>query len=342
MVFRDRDTARRRYEPRTALRTTIYSVFTWFSPNDDGTNYPTEVLRAGKTLTRVYSTSVYFPYSERDHEAIDKARLNEQSYFALSFTIAPALPHTDGANLSLKISHSTPISLPRSRPLNNGTNILSASKPFTVRSPAGETDGISPPWFDEADAVLLFASATNGRMYVTLRTLWNENGDLEIRTDGPDWDQQPPSTKAPLLTLSLSPMLSATVPEPPYSASPTSTFPIRYVLLSILKITAFIPLGLEAAISFILSAVIAIIGFLFTTLFWLALFTLVILGGLWYYRGRPDIGEFISDVRTHVRPITDNLQEQWTSWRARWPREQERTLPVSESQVQAVEGDKMG
>lgn len=120
--------------------------------------------------------------------------MTEQSHFALAFTIASG----PSSNLSLIISEADPISLTPPSALDQGQHgpgneehqteppsIL--SDPFAVRSPAGELDGISLPWFTEADAALLHASVSDGHMYVTLFTRWNENGQLEVRAYGPDW-----------------------------------------------------------------------------------------------------------------------------------------------------------
>lgn len=117
-----------------------------------------------------------------------------QSHFSLSFKIASG----PSQNLSLLISNAKPIPLTPPAKLDQGDHgantedqrekILSRiSDPFAVRSPAGETDGISLPWFSEADAALLHAYVSNGHMYVTLFTRWSDDRQLEIRAYGDDW-----------------------------------------------------------------------------------------------------------------------------------------------------------
>ncbi|EEP80186.1 predicted protein [Uncinocarpus reesii 1704] len=195
---------------KTAARIAFASIFAWIvlalvyaglpspPPRDNGTDYPTKVLRSGKTLTRIYKTDIYFPFGESGHEAIDKAHITKESNFALSFTLTPTSSITKSEALSITISDKSPIPLnpPGNSHQNGGhktkdgppaTSPETLSKPFTVRSPAGDKDGINLPWFEEADAVLLGASVSSGRMYITLRTRWNENGQFEIHTDGPGW-----------------------------------------------------------------------------------------------------------------------------------------------------------
>lgn len=121
--------------------------------------------------------------------------------------------------------------------------------------------------------------------------------------------------KEPLLTLSLLPQLSAKVPEPPYSLSPTSTYPFRRILLSILSVSIFTPMVLYTFASHILSAILSALGFIFISLSWTALLVIVLLAARWTFQGRPDIGEFSADVGNDIRSAVGNLQRRWVIWR---------------------------
>lgn len=60
--------------------------------------------------------------------------------------------------------------------------------PLVVSAPAGDEDGINLPWFDTADAVLMFHFVHRDYASVKLRVVWREDGQqVEVWPDGRGW-----------------------------------------------------------------------------------------------------------------------------------------------------------
>lgn len=56
--------------------------------------------------------------------------------------------------------------------------------PVVVSAPAGDDDGVNLPWFDTADAVLMFHFVHRDYASVRLRVAWKENGQkVEVWPD---------------------------------------------------------------------------------------------------------------------------------------------------------------
>jgi hypothetical protein len=54
------------------------------------------------------------------------------------------------------------------------------SDPIVVSAAVGDIDGVNPPWFDRADAILLYHTIAQDQALVTLRMLWKTNGIIEL------------------------------------------------------------------------------------------------------------------------------------------------------------------
>lgn len=60
--------------------------------------------------------------------------------------------------------------------------------PLVVSAPAGDDDGINLPWFDTADAVLMFHFLHRDYASVRLRVVWRDDGQkVELWPDGRGW-----------------------------------------------------------------------------------------------------------------------------------------------------------
>jgi hypothetical protein len=60
--------------------------------------------------------------------------------------------------------------------------------PLVVSAPTGDDDGVNLPWFDTADAVLMFHFLHRDHASVRLRVVWRENGQkVEVWPDVGVW-----------------------------------------------------------------------------------------------------------------------------------------------------------
>ncbi|KAF1986176.1 hypothetical protein K402DRAFT_421391 [Aulographum hederae CBS 113979] len=212
--------------PRTLIRIVLYGTITWLclvglwlglpspSPYDDGTTYATSTLLAGRTLTRVYSTS--------DHN-VQTSEYARRKSFALTYRLSPS--HT---SVLVNGHYIFPI-------YNNWTDTPAVA----VQVATGDQDGINPPWFNVADSTLLFHKIHYDDGAITLRA----------RRIGDTWEIYPEGNgHQPLLSLTgigngetAAPMdiNKATVPAPPESFSPSRTYYIRLVIFYLM-----VPIGM--------------------------------------------------------------------------------------------------
>ncbi|KAH8705226.1 hypothetical protein BGW36DRAFT_421792 [Talaromyces proteolyticus] len=277
--------------PRTVLRLVLYLLLSWlvlavlyvglpsFSRDDNGTDYATKVLKVDE----------YFPSSNNGGIADFTTNNERRRNLVLTFNV-------DKASDSLIICGTTKVSLKKPTQLTSvqkqgeeNDDFVLLEPPIRVSAPAGDTDGISLPWFDTADAAIMFYLIHHDQALVKLRVGFREGGrKLEVWPGGDDWTHPLASQDDnPLLSLSLenerntaSRVSTANVPPSPLSFSPSPTYHIRLVLLiALAPLTIFI-MGAYLGLSFVLSAVLAFLS----RFFWIGVFSLLV---CWLYKGRP-------------------------------------------------------
>jgi hypothetical protein len=146
-------------------------------PNDDGSNFATTVLRSGKTLTRAYEIGEYYPriYGE-DYGAVLRAHESNKEWFVLDYQL-------NAEGTALVVHGQVKLDLPQK------LRDSDVSGPFVVDGRAGKLDdllGLHPPWFHEADAVMLAWQVQRDGAYLALVTRWVDN-DLELWPDARSW-----------------------------------------------------------------------------------------------------------------------------------------------------------
>lgn len=176
-------------------------------------------------------------------------------------------------------------------------------------APAGDTDGISLPWFDTADAVMMFYYIHRDEAMVTLDVGYREGGRiLKVWPAGASQDDD-----KLLFSLTLndaresdaSRVLTASVPPPPLSSSPSPIYQIRLVLLIFLAPLTILFMGAFMGASFIISTVLSL---LFRS-FWVIAFLLLV---RWLYKGRPPVSEFVQEVTGDLRDLAERVQTWWS------------------------------
>jgi len=215
---------------RLVLRVVVWGVAGWLvlaalwaglpSPSsehdgDNGIDYPTSVLSSGKVLTRVYR-------SRRAHlEAT-----NSRRYFALSFQL-----HAEDMTLSVS-GVDTRLSLLRA---SVGTvGLTEPIQNLNATAQVGDGDGANLPWFETADAALLFWQIHRENVVVPLTARWTAAEDLQVLaiTAGQET----------VLEIRIQPnnpvTISAAVPKRPDSSSPSRTYPIRVLVICVLAPTS--------------------------------------------------------------------------------------------------------
>ncbi|OKL61413.1 hypothetical protein UA08_03685 [Talaromyces atroroseus] len=166
-----------------------------------------------------------------------------------------------------------------------------------VSAPAGDHDGVNMPWFDTADAILMFHFIHRDEALVNLHVLYAlDGGTLEVWPGGDDWTRPLPlQNEHPLLSLTLDSssnehrVLAANTPPPPLSSSPSPTYPIRCTVFMVLAPLTIAGMGIYMSIVLVLYAVLN----LFFRLFWVLAFSLLV---YWLYKRRPPVDDFVHEV----------------------------------------------
>jgi hypothetical protein len=154
------------------------------------------------------------------------------------------------------------------------------TEPIAVVARTGDPDGVNPPWFWHADAVLLYWWIQRDSAVVPVRVRWTANYAVELWPDSQEWvsgTAPPPKDLRPLLTIENlyhedPDAFWAFAPKAPVSSSPSRTYPIRVALLTVIA-----PTGL------LFYSVFSALGSLDLFL----LIVVAVLVVLWYAKGNP-------------------------------------------------------
>lgn len=179
-----------------------------------------------------------------------------------------------------------------------------------MSAPAGDTDGISLPWFDTADAVMMYHFIHRDEALVSLDVGYREGGrELNIWPAGASQDDDKLLFS---VTVNDAPesdddrVLMASVPRSPLSISPSPIYQTRLVLLIFLAPLTILFMGAFMGASFIISTVLSL---LFRS-FWVIVFLLLV---RWLYKGRPPVDEFVQEVTNDLRGLAERVQ----NWKSR-------------------------
>ncbi|QGA20609.1 hypothetical protein EYB26_008315 [Talaromyces marneffei] len=296
--------------PRLVLRFVLYLAISWlvlaalyiglpsFSRDDDGTEYATNVLKSGGKLTRVYEVREYFSKDVSNFINNNEPR----EFIALTFRI-------DKASNALVICGTTKHGLTRA-PETVGINDEGNTSRGSLSVPAGDVDGVSLPWFETADAVMMFHFIHRDKAVVTLDVGYREGGRILKVWPAGSWQDDDKLLFS--LTLNDAPeggssrVLTASVPLFPLSLSPSPTYQIRLVLLIFLAPLTILFMGAFMGASFVISTVL---GLLLRSSGVIAFLLLV----RWVYKGRPSFNEFVEEIAGDLRGLAKRVQ----TWRNR-------------------------
>ena len=171
-----------------------------------------------------------------------------------------------------------------------------AEEEITLTVWTGDQDGANLPWFDYADATLLFWWIQRDTMRHVPATIYRsqeEGGiyNLEVRLSGSD----------PLLSIKMTGKdIVANVPV--HSSSPSSTYQIRIIILHIVAPVAVLVAGVTALTfytfgnSFIILFAVAMYGFLIVA----------IIASLWRCLGGPSLEDSIDFVHDRLDMWREN------------------------------------
>lgn len=293
---------------RIALRVILWTVLSWFlllllwlflpypsveHDGDNGVDYASRVLRAGKTLTRVYEIPAITNDGEHRHA------------FALDYKL-----HIH--NLTLTVS-GTEMALSYSNAADAAGGSVDVTQNINVTARVGDDDGANPPWFPIADSILLFWWIHKENATIPLRAKWisEEDGGLErlelwstvsrLRFD------------EPLLVIQKEPndtsKISAIAPAKPDSSSPSLTYPLRIAIIYVLApLSIFINDLFGDSIAFIFRSTMIVLFHVFVIVEYVLLASVVIIA-LWLCLGRRTLGngERILDRLQRVSEYSERL-----------------------------------
>lgn len=305
---------------RFVLRVILSAVLAWFvlallwafipSPlrdhdPDNGSIHATSRLRAGKTLTRVYEQvpPVSFSCAAQANTGFSSSRYfriehNNRQGFAIDYKL-------DMNDLTITIDgadHPLPI-------FKQGQTVDSVTEQINATARIGDRDGANLPWFEFADAVLLYWWIQKDDLQFLVDITWTveEDGEdflrrMEVRVAGR------PGRRA-LLTLEMQGSDTSSIvveaPERPYSFSPSETYPVRVALIHVIAPTAVFVNGLLGG--FVGQAIESVV----TTIF--VLFVIAVYGffalAIMFSIGRCVGGPSFEVVVERTQARLDNLRE---------------------------------
>ncbi|KAJ7598782.1 hypothetical protein C8J56DRAFT_1039664 [Mycena floridula] len=292
---------------RRLAKTFAYPALIWIilaivwlalpSPVPDA-EYSQTTLDAGRTLTRVFELSHFFPSYDR-FPAVIEARSTGNPHMIIEFELLEpgVLSLQGGQDFIGSVINPSKKPLPPIRISLSQPNGL--SEPLRISSNTANVQDlpITPNWISDADRALLSWWFTRRTTVLTLRTRY-QNNKVEIWPDSSSWKTGAPPATTPLLTIEFSDDQSPifTFPELPTSSSPSKFHKFRLVVLFLI-----VPISLFLAVSFFVIALLAkfiysLVQFLIWTL-WLALSVMgLALGAIgiyvfvwWMRNGRPSI-----------------------------------------------------
>ncbi|CZR68968.1 uncharacterized protein PAC_18869 [Phialocephala subalpina] len=238
---------------RIALRIVLFSALAWlvlallwaFLPSPamiktDG--HVASILRAGKSLTRVYP-------AEKWHTG----RSYDRRGFALEYTLNPPTAAYPAPRLAISGSD-VPIPLYNFNLPNNETEIdMNPDFEFKAVARIGDRDGANLPWFKFADSILLFWWIHRENMDMSLTATWELGEDSDVpgvqnqRFEILLFNPHAHSGREPLVSIDTSmvrhgkegatvDVVSASLGEE--SDSPTWTYPLRVAIILVLAPTS--------------------------------------------------------------------------------------------------------
>lgn len=276
--------------PWKIIRIVLWSFFAWFflallwaflpfpsfeREGDNGNDYATSVLRAGQTLNRVY------PYQKF------KVSANRRSAFALDYTF-------DENNFALSISGwHKPIPI-----ISTTLEPAGAEEEINVSARTGDVDGANLPWFEYADAILLYwwlQKDTIDMSVIVHRSETTEAHILDLQIPGG-------GSLLSIQMMSSNSTIIATVPARPDSSSPSLTYPIRIVLIHIVAPIAIF-------IDVVAGIFLEVFGNAFGVLFVIGVYGFVILAiiiSLWRCLRGPSLEDTVERVQSHLEEWKEN------------------------------------
>ncbi|KAE9372817.1 hypothetical protein N431DRAFT_505124 [Stipitochalara longipes BDJ] len=286
---------------RFVLRVVFFSVLAWvilallwaFLPAplrdddpDNGSTYATSRLRAGKTLTRVYDSD-YFCTEKNQH----------RQGFALDYKL-------DLDELTLTIGgaeHALPIFQ-----VDQKTEKVTEQINSTAR--LGDRDGANLPWFEFADAVLLYWWIQKDNLEFPVGITWSVEGEGDLRRMEVQVAGRPNSRQ--LLTLEMHGFDASSIvveaPERPYSFSPSKTYPFRVAIIRVIAPTSvFLYNLLGNAVG---QAIQSIISTLFV-LFIIAVYVFIVLAiifSIWSCVGGPSFEVVVERTQARLERLCQN------------------------------------
>jgi hypothetical protein len=164
---------------------------------------------------------------------------------------------------------------------------LHLTESIRVVARTGDQDGVNPPWFWHADAILLYWWIQRDNAVIPVRVRWTANYAVELWPDSQEWVSgapQPPEALQPLLTIenlyNEDPgKFRAFAPKVPVSSSPSRTYPIRVALLTIIAPTGLLFYSIFSALGSLVSV----------DIFWLIVVAALVV--LWYAKGNPRLDD---------------------------------------------------
>ncbi|PMD32405.1 hypothetical protein L207DRAFT_440479 [Hyaloscypha variabilis F] len=286
---------------RLALRIVFFSLLTWFilallwaflpaplrdNDPDNGSIYATARLRAGKTLTRVYDSD-YFRSEKNQH----------RQGFALDYKL-----DLDALTLTISGSeHGLPI-------FQVDQNTKSITEQINATARTGDRDGANLPWFEFADAVLLYWWIQKEHLEIPMDITWSVEAEGELRRMEVQIAGR--LNSRPLLTLEMQGFDAETivveVPERPYSFSPSKTYPVRLAIIRVIAPTSvFLYKLLGNAVGQAIQSIISALFVLFVITVHGFLITAIVLS-IWRCVGGPSFEVVVERVQARLERLSQN------------------------------------
>jgi hypothetical protein len=153
----------------------------------------------------------------------------------------------------------------------------------------GDTDGANLPWFEFADAILLFWWIHKDAVSLPITAIWSSSeaeGVHKLNLQFGDWES--------ILAIEVNgngTSITASVPQSPLSASPSWTYPLRVGIIHVVAPTTILLIGLASLFS--------ALGLVFLWV-WCGFVIMALVVSFWRLLGGPSIEDCIQTVQDRL------------------------------------------
>lgn len=188
--------------------------------------------------------------------------------------------------------------------------VETVTQQMNVTARIGDRDGANLPWFEFADAVLLYWWIQKDDLQFLVDIVWTMEGNEDDRLRRMEVQVAGQPHRRPFLTLEMqgsdASSIAVETPERPYSFSPSQTYSVRVALIHVIAPTAvFVNDLLGNFVGRVIESVVTAIFVLFVIAVY-GFFALAIVFSIWRCVGGPSFEIVVERTHTRMNRLREN------------------------------------